>query len=269
MTKRWSVSTERGVDVGGEHLVDILEAHHSRVIDTWQSLSDEQWTHRSRNRDWTVHDTARHVADGMQRMTAVVLGEPPPMGVDGFDPRSTPDVWLASSATDHPDQTLARYARDAPKLRTRVGERLAAGDDSTGATVYGPAHWSVMVVHGFWDSWLHERDTALPLGLSVESTEHEQRLSALYGMLMAMLPTRMMEQPFEATVTFTGPPDFTVTASHESGRISSVETPDAHTEMHGELCSLVDALSGRGQPVEQLLPAAPALLGAFASFMTD
>jgi len=269
VTKLWSVSTEAGANLNADELSELLAAHHDRVIDSWQVLSPEQWERPSRNTSWTAHETARHVADCMDRVTAMLLGEPIADASGDFNPRETPEEWLASSADHSPAQTVERFATAAPRLRARVAERVEAGDTATGRTVYGPAHWSVNVVHLFWDSWLHERDILLPLGLPAESTRDEQRLAAIYGLLMAMVPARMMDHPLAASISFHGPPNVTVAAAHEKGQFTSAETPDSTTDLDGDLCVIVDALSGRGTSLRELLPEAPDLLHAFPDFMAS
>lgn len=269
MTKLWKVSTDHGLNLSGDEFVGILATHHDRILEAWQALTPEQWEQPSRNPSWSAHDTVRHVADAVQLGAAQVLGESPPFTLGAFDPRTTPDVWLAESAGDDPARTIERFADAAERLRTRVGEKMTAGDSSLDATEYGPAHWTVNIVHIFWDSWLHERDVLLPLGLTAESTNDEQRLAAVYALLMAMVPARMMEQPFGVTVDLTGSGGRVVTAVHESGAISSAESMDAEADFAADLCSIVDSLSGRGAALEDLAPDAPAMLGSLAQFMAE
>jgi len=269
MTDLWSVSTETGTNLTADELTGVLAAHHDRVITGWQALTPEQWEQPSRNTTWTAHETARHVADCMDRVAGMILGAPSPAAAGPFDPRETPEIWLAASADHAPAQTIERFANAAPLFRAEAAERVNAGDTSTGMTVYGPAHWSVNVVHVFWDSWLHERDIMLPLGLPAESTPDEQRLASIYGLLMAMVPARMMDQTFAASVRFDRTPAVAVTAAHEAGQFTSAETLESSTALDGELCSLVDSLSGRGAPLRDLLPTAPDLLHAFPDYMTS
>lgn len=269
MTGLWRVSTEDGLDLSAEEIVGVLRAHHDRLVGVWQTLTPEQWEASSRNATWSVHDTVRHVADAMELSAAGVSGEPAPFAFGEFDPRATPDLWLAESAGDPPARTIERFADAAQRARERVGERIAAGDAARGMTVYGPAHWSVNVAHVFWDSWLHERDALLALGLDAESTNAEQRLAALYGLLMAMVPARTVEQPFTATIDFRGSGGRVVTAAHEAGAISSAESLDADAHLAGDLCVVVDSLSGRGAALDEVIPNAPEMLGRFARFMTS
>lgn len=268
MTKLWKVSTEQGLSLSAEEFIGVLSSHHHRVIDAWQAFTPEQWERTSRNPAWSVHSTVRHVADAMQLGAAQVLGEPAPFTLGEFDPRTTPDAWLAESVGEPPARTIERFADAAQRLRVRVGELMAAGDASLASTVYGPAHWTVNIAHIFWDSWLHERDVLIPLGLVPQSTNDEQRLVALYALLMAMVPARTMGQPFDATIDLTGSGGHVVHAVHESGAISSAESMVTEAALAADLCSMVDALSGRGATVEEVIPGAPTMLGSLARFMT-
>lgn len=267
MPSRWSVSTEQGSTLTADELVGVLTTHQERLLRSWQSFSDEQWDHPSRNASWSVHDTVRHVADVMQGSAAGVRGESSPFKVDGFDPNATPDVWLAASADDPPARTIERFAEAAPRWRERVGERAAADDASIGRTVYGPAHWSVGVVHVFWDSWLHERDVLLPLSLPAESSIGEQRLAGLYGALMALVPARMMEQPITTSIAFGGLEPHAVAVSHDGGRLVSSEADADEAVLAADAAAVIDSLSGRGDPVSLVLPGAPEELGILAAFL--
>lgn len=268
MAKAWSVSTDHGVNLGPDELVGVLAAHHDRLTASWAGMTAEQWEHPSRNSRWTVHETVRHVADAMEITAATVSDETSRFTVADFDPRTTPEDWLAASAGETPSRTIERFTEAADRVRDRAGERLAAGDGSIREMVYGPVHWSVALVHTFWDSWIHERDVLLPLGLPASCTEHEQRLVGMYALLMATLPARTMEQPFTVAVRLAGP-DRVVVAAHADGCCTGRETSAASAELAGDLSEVVDALCGRGRPVAAVLPGAPDLLGAFGAFMAD
>lgn len=265
--RNWSLSTEQGANLDAEQLVATLASQHERMIATWESLSTEQWNQRSRNADWTVHETARHVADVIEAIASQVSDEPWPFEEVPFDPNSTPDLWLAQSASDSPDRTIERYAKVADRYRAGIRERFAAGYTGTGLTPYGPAHWTMAVVHGFWDAWIHERDIGVPLGMDPTGTAEERRLAALYGLLLAAIPARMMEMPFEVEVRFTGPVEIAARAAHEDGAVTSVERTGTSGELIGDLCRSVDALAGRGSSVAEVLPGAPDLLGTVAEML--
>lgn len=268
MAASWRVSTDEGVNLSPDELVGLLAAHHGRLIDNWTGLTDEQWSCPSRNARWTVHETVRHVADAMEATAAGVADRESRFSVDGFDARTTPIGWLAGSAGESPSRTIERFAAAAETTRDLTGRRLAAADASIRAMVYGPVHWSVGVVHAFWDSWVHERDVMLPLGLPANSTVDEARLAGMYGLLMATLPARMMEQPFTVEVRLAGP-DRVVAAAHDRGRCAGWETDATAADLAGEVGRVVDALCGRGDPIAEVLPGSPALLSAFGAHMAS
>lgn len=264
---RWSLSTAHGASLTADELVGVLASQHDRIVATWGSLAPAQWGEASRNAAWTVHETARHMADVMVAMTAQTCDDPWPFEEVPFDPNSTPDLWLARSADESPAQTLERFAAEAPRFRDTIGRRVEAGDSGTAGTPYGSAHWTMSIVHTFWDTWLHERDIAIPLGMEAPSTSPEHRLVALYALLMAVVPTLRMDLEFETSVRFTGPVDMAATAAHSDGTITSHESAPTDGAPSGDLAMAVDALSGRGAEVAEALPGSPELLAMLAGFL--
>jgi hypothetical protein len=261
----WSVSTAEGVSLDAEDLVDVLAVHHRRLVDTWGGFSPAEWGRPSRNTDWTVHQTVRHVADAMERVTAAVTGSPA-LGENDFDPRSTPVMWLSTSEGESPRATIERYATASTSLRAGVVDRLASGDDAHDRTVYGTAHWTVNVVHVLWDSWLHERDVLLPLGQPAPSSEAEERLVGLYALLMALVPSMMFGQSVSATVRLRGIGDRTIEVDCDAGVLHSAEAPAGGAAISGATPAAIDALAGRGDTVAGVLPGAPEELGFLAAF---
>lgn len=262
------MSTDQGMLLEPDRFMAVFEAHRRRLVDTWTSFGPDDWGHASRNADWTVHQTVRHVADAMERGAAKVRGEADAGSLDGFDPRATPDRWLAASATESPAETIRRY--DSAAARMADGFERRWGDDSFDEVVYGRAHWTVNPAHIVWDSWLHERDVALPLGLEPASSGDEERIVGLYGLLISLLPSRMMEQTVSTAVELVG---LTAGAGAielrcEGGTIGVAEVTDAAVVASGALRESIDALAGRGCSVEQALPGAPAELGYFAAFLS-
>lgn len=149
---KWAVSTEGGVTLDADELLAILQTHHARLIDTWRGFTSDEWEHATRNDRWSVHQTVRHVADGTERGAAQVCRDPDRDVLDGFDPRSTPEAWLAASEGEAPSASIERFERAAQRLVAGARDRLAAGDDSQDQAVYGDVHWTVNLVHLLWDS---------------------------------------------------------------------------------------------------------------------
>lgn len=268
MARNWSVSIGDGLSLDADELGDLLRAHHQRLLDNWQGFAPAQWESPSRNKEWTVHHTVRHVADVVERGAAAMNREPA-LGEDAFDPRSTPDAWLAASDGESPVDTIDRFTAASTVFRAGVADRLAAGDNSRDRTVYGTAHWTVNVAHVLWDSWLHERDVLLPLGLPAPSTEEEERLVGLYGLLMALVPSMTFEQSISATVQLRGVGLRTIEVSCDAGFLGSAEVPAGAAPITGAMPAAIDALAGRGDAVADALPGAPEELGFLAAFFNS
>ena len=110
---------------------------------------------------WSAHDVVRHLCDG----NAIgIAASPDDRTLDitaSFDPRITPCRWLAASASKPPDATLGRFVATTGEALGIGRYRLAQGVRFNGRLPYGPMDWTVLVLHHFWDSWIHERDVLL------------------------------------------------------------------------------------------------------------
>ncbi len=267
-TDHWSISTSDGVSLDFDELLDMLAVRDQRLVDTWQGFTPAQWDHQSRNTEWTVHQTVRHVADAMELGAAAVSGDPV-LDSNDFDPRSTPEVWLAASRSELPTTTIERFSGASTRYRAGIRDRLASGDDTHDRTVYGTAHWTVNVAHVLWDSWLHERDVLLPLGQAAPSSEEEERLVGLYALLMALVPSMMFEQSIASTVQLRGISLRTIEVSCEAGSLVSAEVSVGADVIVGTMPAAIDALAGRGDAVADAIPGAPEELGMLAAFFNS
>ena len=265
----WSVSTADGLAADPDALMSVLTSHHERVLETWRALTNEEWSHPSRNAQWSVHDTARHVSDAMELGAAVREGANDLDALQDFDPRSTPLDWLEASAGESPADTCARYEAAASRFRDVVRSRLASGDDARATTVYGDAHWTMNVVHILWDSWIHERDVVVPLGRAQMCSVEEERLVGLYGVFMAGVPSKLFALDMTAIVDLTGRDHVTLDLRCDGRQLSCEEAPGGHSEASGDHGPTIDALSGRGLSVEDALPGAPGELAQLATFMNS
>lgn len=263
----WAVSTADGLVADHEVLLSVLELHHRRLLDRWRGLTHDEWRRGTRNPKWSVHDTARHVADAMEQGAAAAEGADDLESLRDFDPRSTPLEWLEGSAGETPAETCSRYETAARRLRDAVGSRLAAGDDARATTVYGDAHWTMNVVHILWDSWIHERDVLLPADESQTCSAEEERLVGLYGVFMAGVPSKVLGLELTAIVTLEGQQATTLELRCAGEQLSCRETPAGRSQASGDHGQAVDALSGRGLSVEDALPGAPGELALLAAYM--
>jgi uncharacterized damage-inducible protein DinB len=268
-TVTWSVSTSEGVAVDAEELHVILADHHARLIRGWRELSTDQWDCPSRNAGWSVHETVRHVADCIELGAAAADGDDDMASLEQFDPRSTPDEWLEGSSDETPEATIERFDVAARRFREGVRARLGRHDDARATTVYGEAHWTMNVAHLLWDSWIHERDVLLPLGIEQRSPASEERLVGLYGVFMSAVPSMLFDQEMVATVELVGHHRSTLSLSFDGQEIICEEKIGAAVGATGEHGLAIDALAGRGRAVDAALPGAPPAMGLLATYFNS
>lgn len=268
MTDLWSIHTVDGPNLGADELSGVLDVHHSRIVGLWESLSADEWSRPSRNRAWTVHETARHATDALQVGVAHVTDAPMPFSMDGFDPNHTPAEWLALSNDESPAQTIDRYRGAVGQARRGVAERLATGDNALLRAPYGEAHWATLVVHLLWDSWLHERDIAFPIGKKAPATPSELRLVGLYAVLMTLVPLRGAESVVDRHLHLGGDIDVTIRATTTGNdiEVGEIEEP---CDVGGDAAAMIDSLSGRGTPIVELAPGFPEEMAFFAAYLSS
>ena len=132
-------------------------------------LGEDEWSSPSRCDGWTVQDVVAHLVGVNIFWDASVragLGGTPTRVLAGFDPATTPAAMVAAMRELGPTEILAQFVASNDKFL----DVLAQLDDAGWATLAeSPAgHVSIRLVahHALWDCWIHERDIALPLGLS-------------------------------------------------------------------------------------------------------
>jgi hypothetical protein len=265
----WSVSTSDGVALDADELSSVLATQQARLTRGWREFTVDQWDCATRNERWSVHETVRHVADGMEFGAAAADGDNDLEALDGFDPRSTPDTWLAGSSGESPAATMERFDVAACRFRDALRTRLASDDDARATTVYGEAHWTMNVAHLLWDFWVHERDVLLPLGIEQHCPVDEERLVGLYGVFMSAVPSKLFDQPMSAAVELVGRNRSTLSLSFDGREIICEEDAGAAVSATGEHGPALDALAGRGLAVDEALPGAPPEMGLLAAYFNS
>jgi uncharacterized protein (TIGR03083 family) len=146
-----------------------------------RDLSASDWTSASRCDDWTVQDVVAHLVGVNAFWCASVLaglaGQPTTV-LAAFDPKKTPALMVAQMREMTSDEVLEQFASSNEAFLDVLGQL----DDDGWATLAEapPGHLPIRLVahHALWDSWIHERDIALPLGMS-PPTEPDEVCSCL------------------------------------------------------------------------------------------
>jgi uncharacterized protein (TIGR03083 family) len=142
-----------------------------RLAELLGGLDDAAWRAPSRCDGWTAQDVAIHletVNRFWQWSISAGLAGTPTRVLENFDPKATPAAMVDAtrSGAPAPADTLAALVDSTEALCAEV----AALDGDQWATLAeapaGHIPITALVHHALWDCWIHERDIALPLGMT-------------------------------------------------------------------------------------------------------
>ena len=257
--------TADACDFDPGHLLEVFGAQRRRFITVLREFGPDDWAAPTRCADWSAHDVVRHLCD----CNGIVAdARPDDRTLDitaGFDPRSTPRGWLTASAGESPDATLARFVATSDELLTLASDRLARHRRFDVRLPYGPMDWTVLMLHGFWDSWLHERDVLLARGTEVPTHDDSTGYAAAYGLFIAAAVASMFGEQVREKLTLGGVGGG-VFDLDTRGDVTLTVTPAAAAGPPA--AEVADALAGR-PPAAAVLGELPASSRAALSRLAD
>jgi len=146
-------------------------------------LSNDEWSSASRCEGWTVQDVVAHLV-GVNRFwhASVVAGlsGSPTQVLTRFDPATTPAVMVAQMREFGPADILDQFVASNDSF---LGVLDAIDHDGWAMLAEAPpGHLPIRLLahHALWDSWIHERDIAFPLGLTPPTEADEIRSCLCY-----------------------------------------------------------------------------------------
>jgi len=198
------LQTEGASDLDPEHLLEVFSTQRRRFAAVLREFGPADWNAPTRCAEWSVHDVVRHLCDTNVRAAAI---EPDDRTLDlasGYDPRITPREWLTTSSGESPDATFSRFVATTEERFALDHARLAHGLRFDVRMPYGPMDWTVRVLHGFWDSWLHERDVLLARGTEHPTDGDATVYATAYGLFIAATVASMFGAPVREKLTLGG-----------------------------------------------------------------
>jgi uncharacterized protein (TIGR03083 family) len=259
--------TEGACDLDPQRLLEVFGRQRQRFAEVLRGFGPGDWAAPTRCTEWSAHHVVRHLCDGNAIMKAWVTGT----GHDvldlkaGFDPRITPRTWPAVSAHESPAVTLSRFLDSTDDLIVLMRDRLARGHGFEVRLPYGPMAWTVGILHGFWDSWLHERDILLARGCEHPTDGDATRYATAYGLFIAMVVGCMYRDRVQETLTLGGDGGGIF---HLDSRRAVTLTVTPATATGPSAAAATDALAGRA-PVAAVLGNLPASSRSALTRMAD
>jgi len=218
-----------------------------RLLGVLATLSDEQWNAPSRCEGWTIRDCMVHLesTNGYWETSirAGVAGTPTEF-LASFDPAASPAAMVAASELS-PSEVIDKMRASAQALNDLLGS--LAAEDWEALAEAPPGHISVSAVthHALWDSWVHERDVLLPLGLDVAEEPDEIEACLRYASALALSFGLMSGQQNDLafSVDVTGPSvSFDATVTNVVAITRGATSGDVAT---GDAVELLEAVSRR------------------------
>ena len=252
-------------DLDPQRLLDVFGEQRRRFVTVLRGFGPGDWAAPTRCADWSAHEVVRHLCDA----NAIGIAAGPDDGTldtsERFDPRTSPRTWLAASAGESPGVTLDRFVATTGELFALARDRLAQGRRFDVRLPYGPMDWTVLLLHGFWDSWIHERDVLLARGIDHPTDGDATLYATAYGVFIAAAVASMFGSQVQEKLTLGG----------EGGGVFEVDSRGGVTltirRVTGagpRAAEVADALAGRAQ-IAAALPELPAGSRAALSCMAD
>lgn len=213
-------------------------------------LDDEQWAAASRCEGWSVQDVVAHLVNTNQfwgfSIGAALAGEPTRF-LTTFDPVASPAELVEAARSHSPAEVLDGFV----ETNEAIAHAVVGLDDDGWSTLCEapPGHVPLRAValHALWDSWIHERDIVLPLGLA--PVEEPDEVTGSLGYAAALGPafsvTAGPARHGAIAVEATDPDVELVVEVGESVVIRAGVAPADALHLVGPAVELVEALSFR------------------------
>ncbi len=238
------------VDVDPAAALAAYAQHRRRFAAEVASLDEDALAAQSRCSLWSVADVLRHCRDVDEWMQALWSGSMPPF--TSFDPILTPHEFVVAGRAVSDIEARDRYLTSSETMAADVG---SSGPERWGLTSFSPlgvVPWWLSALHVFFDSWIHERDVLLPLGVPVPVEESEALPVLAYS--FAIVGT-LIKEPTDVVVA-----GMRVVA----GKPPAKATPVA-PGVDAEAPAIIDALLGRGSVDAALAGFDPVIVKRFGA----
>ena len=258
LTPRYGTDPIITLDGSPVEIVGPAIRQRRRLAAILASFDDEQWAHPSRCDGWSSRDVIVHLDSTnsfwITSIASGLRGEPTQF-LATFDPVASPAQLVAGSDDISTNELLDRFVASTESL---VGLLVSLDDDDLTALAEAPpGHISVSAVahHALWDSWIHERDILVPLGiaLDVEADEVASCLRWVAALGPALAINRGTADTGTLAIAVTEP-DLSIVVEIGDRVVVRAGTAGADLRLTGDAVGLLEALSVR-RPLDQPIPA--------------
>jgi uncharacterized protein (TIGR03083 family) len=214
------------------------------------SLDKDQWTAPTRCEGWDVADIVAHLISVNIFWTLSIgqgLAGRPTRYLEDFDPAVTPSQLVANARGTPPLDLLDQLVASNNDLLNLVERLDDFGWAQSAECPVGHLPIRLVLQHGLWDGWIHERDVAVPLGLPVTVEPDEVISSLVYASALspAIALIRGVSLRGEFTLTTNSPPSKWHIDVATQVEVRQSEAASAAPTLNGAAVDLAEALSLR------------------------
>lgn len=233
----------------GDPAVPVLR-RRERLASRLGELDDAQWATASRCEGWSVRDVISHLVTTNEFWAFSIgagLAGKPTRFLTTFDPVASPAELVDGTRSQPTAEVLDRFVTTNAALADAI---TGLDDDSWSALAEAPpghVPLRALVAHALWDSWVHERDIVLPLGLTPVEEPDEIALSLAYaaGLSPALSRSTGSTRPGAIAVDTSDPDIHLVVDVGDSIRVHTGPAPADAFHLTGPAVDLLEALSYR------------------------
>lgn len=169
LAPRYDGPTVLFVDGHPSDQLEPLVRQRRRMTSMLETLTDQGWATASRCAGWTVRDVVAHLVGVNAFWRGSIragLAVTPTRVLAAFDPAATPPSMVEAMSSLTTRQVFDEFVSTTDALLDTV-TRLTDEQWSTIAeSPAGHVPIRLLAQHALWDSWVHERDVAIPLGIA-------------------------------------------------------------------------------------------------------
>lgn len=265
---------------GGSPIVDIdgalddqclpVTRQRRRMETLLAGLTDAEWASPSRCEGWSIQDVILHLisVNGFWASSvAAGLAGTPSQVLANFDPAAHPPLIIDGMRALSPRETLDQFVSSNDDFLNGLAALDNEGWSTLAESPAGHVSIRLLAFHAIWDSWIHERDIALPLGRTpvIEADEVKSSLQYAAAVSPALTISEGRQSAGILAVEATDPDVRFVIDVGESVSVRSETPPASAPCLRGSTVDLIEALSIRAPLPADAPPEWHQLLGGLAT----